>query len=56
MNPNTANPLALILGVVGTLFILAMAFGIMPGKTALFLGIACYIIAGLVRTLAGRQG
>jgi hypothetical protein len=52
MNKQTANTAATILGAVGILFILAMAFGILPGKIALFLGIASFIVAGLVRTLA----
>ena len=52
MNKQTANPVATILGVVGILFIMAMAFSIMQEKLALFLGIASFIIAGLVRTLA----
>jgi hypothetical protein len=52
MNKQTANTVATILGVVGVLFILAMAFSIMPKNLALFLGIASFIIAGLVRTLA----
>ena len=55
MNKQSANTVATILGVVGILFILAMAFNILPGKIALFLGIASFIVAGLVRTLAARK-
>jgi hypothetical protein len=50
MSPGVKNTLAAILGVAGTLLILAMAFGILPGNYALFGGIACFVVAGAVKT------
>jgi hypothetical protein len=41
-----------VLSVIGTLFFIAMAFGILPWKIATFLGVACYVIAGAARRLA----
>lgn len=43
----------MILTTVGVLFILAMAFDVLfPSRVALFLGIACFVVAGLMRRLA----
>jgi hypothetical protein len=55
MNKQTANTVATILGVVGILFMMAMAFQIVPRNIGLFLGIASFIVAALVRTLAARK-
>lgn len=53
MERQTANLVATVLGVLGILFMLAMAFGLfLPRMYALFLGVACFIIAGAVRRLA----
>ncbi|MBI3651444.1 MAG: hypothetical protein HY231_10535 [Acidobacteria bacterium] len=46
------QPLAVMLGVIGTLFIMAMAFDLMPGKIAIFAAIACYVLAAAVKRLA----
>jgi len=56
MRNDTANTVATVLGALGVLFMLAMAFGLFfENRTiALFLGVACFIIAGTVRTL-GRH-
>ncbi len=46
-----------ILATVGVLFMLAMAFRvIVPRNVALFLGIACFVVAGLMRRLPGSSG
>ena len=44
-----ANVIAIVLGTLGTLFMIAMAFGVLPFKIAIFAGVACYILAGAVR-------
>lgn len=55
MTRETAHTIATILGGVGVLFMLMMAFGVfLPRTTALFLGVACFVIAGVVRTLGTR--
>lgn len=43
-----------ILGTLGVLFMLAMAFKILPFNYAIFAGVACFILAGTVRRL-GRE-
>ncbi len=55
MDRQTTSTVATILGVVGILFMLTMAFGILPRNIALFLGIGSFIIAALLRTLAARR-
>ncbi len=46
---------AIILSTLGVLFMMAMAFGVLlPRSYSLFLGVACFILAGMVGRLAGR--
>jgi hypothetical protein len=47
----TANAVARAIRIVGVLFYIAMAFGLMPWKYAGFAGTACMIIAPAVRRL-----
>jgi hypothetical protein len=56
MSRETANTVATVLGALGVLFILMMAFGVFfeNRMVALFLGVACFIIAGVVRTIGSR--
>jgi hypothetical protein len=46
-----ANAVAQVLRVIGVLFFLAMAFGIMSWKWAIFLGTACFVLAPAIRQL-----
>jgi hypothetical protein len=57
MSNDTANTVATVLGVLGVLFMMAMAFGLFfeNRMIALFLGVACFIVAGTVRTLGRRS-
>jgi multisubunit Na+/H+ antiporter MnhG subunit len=53
MNRQTANTLGVIFGVLGVLFMLAMAFGVfLPRMYALFLGVACFVIAPAFKRLS----
>jgi hypothetical protein len=47
-----ANVIAMVLGTLGVLFFMAMAFKILPTNLAIFAGIACFIIAGAVKRIA----
>jgi hypothetical protein len=47
----TANAVAHIIRTFGVLFFVAMAFGVMSWKYAIFAGTACMIIAPAVRRL-----
>jgi hypothetical protein len=47
-----ANLIAVVLGTLGVLFFMAMAFGLLPQNLAIFAGIACFIIAGAVKRVA----
>ena len=55
MVKRTSHLIARVLGLVGVLFILAMAFDLMPRKYALFAGIACFIIAGFIWGIDSRR-
>ena len=48
---NNAKIAAILLTTLGVLFFIAMAFQVMPGKYALFGGVACFILAGAVRRI-----
>jgi hypothetical protein len=47
----TSNAFAHAIRIVGVLFFIAMAFGMMSWKYAIFAGTACMIIAPAVRRL-----
>jgi hypothetical protein len=49
-----AKTASTILGTLGILFMIAMAFQILPFNYAIFAGVACFILAGTVRRL-GRE-
>ena len=49
MDKENANKITVILSALGVLLILAGAFGIIAMKYGLFLGIAAFIIGGIVR-------
>jgi len=51
---NWSQLVAMILGTIGILFIMAMAFQIMPSNYAIFAGVACFIVAGAVRRFSPR--
>lgn len=50
-----ANIIATILGTLGVLFFMAMAFSILPGKFAIFAGVACFILAGTTKRIAAQN-
>ena len=53
---NRAQVVAMILGTIGVLFMMAMAFKILPANYAIFAGVACFIVAGAVRRFSpGRS-
>ncbi|MFL6213227.1 MAG: hypothetical protein ACJ74J_04955 [Blastocatellia bacterium] len=49
-----ANLISIVLGTLGVLFMMAMAFSILPTNLAIFASIACFIIAGAVKRLAAQ--
>ena len=55
MDKQTTSIAARVLGLVGVLFILAMAFDVMTRKYALFAGIACFVIAGSLWGIGDRR-
>ena len=50
-----ANIISVILGTLGVLFMMAMAFSIMPTNLAIFAGVACFILAGAVKRIAAQR-
>lgn len=55
MDMQKAHIAARILGVVGVIFMLAMAFDVMPRKYALFAGLACFVVAGSMWGMTSRR-
>jgi hypothetical protein len=55
MDKQTTTIAARVLGLLGVLFMLAMAFDVMPRKYALFAGVACFVIAGSLWGIGGRK-
>jgi hypothetical protein len=55
MERQTRTTVATFLGIVATLFFLAMAFDILPRNYALFGGVACGMIAGWVWAFGRRR-
>ncbi|GEM_PF-1770748 len=47
---------AIFLTTLGVLFMIAMAFQIMPWNYAIFGGVACFILAGAVRRMFSQSG
>lgn len=52
MNTNHLKLLSTVMVGIATIVLMAMAFGIWPGKWSLFIAISLYIIAGLLRSHA----
>jgi hypothetical protein len=50
-----ASILATVLGALGVLFFMAMAFGVLPSRLAIFAGIACFVLAGTTRRIAAQN-
>ncbi len=55
MSEKEANMAAMVLSTIGVLCFIAFGLGVLAFKWGVFGGIACFIIAGLVRCL-GKQG
>jgi len=55
MTSKTATNVAIILGALGTILILAGVFTPLGMGAGLFAGIACYILAGAVKKMAGVE-
>lgn len=45
---------AIITSAIGTIFILAGAFELLTPKIAIFLGVVCYFIAGVLYATASK--
>jgi hypothetical protein len=52
---NRSETLAIVLGTLGVVFMVASGFQIMPWKWAIFLGVACFIFAAMMRRIAGNN-
>lgn len=50
-----SNIISTVLGTLGILFFVAMAFSILPTKVAIFCGVACFILAGTVKKIAAQN-
>lgn len=55
MARQNVSSIAIVLGTAGVLFMIAMAFGVLPFNLALFAGVACLILAGMVKRITGVE-
>ena len=52
---NNSQTLAIILGTLGVVFMVASGFQIMPWKWAIFLGVSCFMFAAMMRRIAANN-
>ena len=52
---NNPNILAIILGTLGVIFMLAMAFQILSWNWAIFLGVSCFMLAAMMRRISAQK-
>lgn len=50
-----ANNVSIVLGTIGVLLFISTGFNLFPFKYAAFLGVACFILAGMSRRLMMRH-
>lgn len=55
MNSQTIRLLSVSLITAGIIFMLAMAFNILPGKLAIFSGTVCFVLSGMVGRLEKKS-
>ena len=51
MSAQSKRLISSCLSIAGVIFILAMAFHQMPGNRAIFAGVVCFVLSGLIWTL-----
>lgn len=56
MKRKEANSLAIVFSTIGILFFISFGLQLLPFKYAIFGGVACFIVAGMVRRLGNVQG
>lgn len=54
MDNKQAKALAIVFSTIGILFFVGMGLSVLPFKWAIFGGVACFIVAGMIRRL-GRE-
>jgi len=52
---NRATTLAIILGTIGVLFFMSIGFRLLPNNYAAFAGVACFMLAAMVRRIAAQK-
>ena len=54
MNNKNVKIASAVLGALGVIFILIMVFDVVPGvgNIMLFMGIICFVLAGIIRNIA----
>lgn len=55
MTNQNSKTIAIILSTVGVLFMISTGFSLLPWNIAVFAGIACFILAGLMRRLSKQS-
>lgn len=55
MTNQTTKTVAIVLSTLGILFMVSIGFGLLPWNLAVFAGVACFIVAGMVKKLGGQE-
>lgn len=55
MNRKESNALAIVLSTIGILFFISFGLQLLPFRYAIFGGIACFIIATMMRRLGNQE-
>lgn len=52
---NKARTMAIVFSTLGLIFMMAMAFQVLPYKYAIFAGVSCFFLAGMCRRFMARR-
>ncbi|HEY7544382.1 MAG TPA: hypothetical protein VID27_05850 [Blastocatellia bacterium] len=52
---NKAKMMAIVFSTLGLIFMVSMAFQVLPFKYAIFAGVSCFFLAGMCRRFVARQ-
>ncbi len=55
MTNSQSKTAAIILSTIGAIFMISIGFGILPWNMAVFAGVMCFVVAGMMRRLSKQE-
>lgn len=52
---NKARTMTIVFSTLGLIFMMAMAFQVLPYKYAIFAGVSCFFLAGMCRRIMAQR-